>query len=416
MASKQRSLCAAVVLTCILMTTIIPSAGADYLTQWSGNSPALGVVVNSYPEFVAGESCVAPGSIVYCMGGLNGTAQPTDTTYAASLTPLGVGQWGRLGDYPTDIAGESCVSDSGYVYCIGGLEREASSSSASDVVSASYYAPLTATGLGKWTRTTAYPFGVFDQSCTVSAGSIYCVGGIASNFTGMSAVEFAQLSPSGISQWNPATSYPLSVSAGSCGSYAGRIYCVGGLNGTSRAISSVYHARLTGGNLTWTRETSYPNPVAGHSCFVHYPGLYCVGGLNATAYATRSVFFTYLNGTGLRWIPSTFYPIDVQSQSCITHSSFVYCVGGYDGQSFLASVYYSTIGASGGNSSVASIQSSTSNIQALPAGGPVPWLADYGWLIVGAGVAAAVLAASLASKRKFVPAQGFPSFGAGNDV
>lgn len=398
--AKSRAFWVAV--CCLLLATLAPAAGADYLTEWTSGSPALGVVVNSYPSFVAGESCVAQASVVYCVGGLNGTAYPTNLTYSAVLNPLGVGQWGRLSDYPTNVAGESCVVDSGYIYCVGGFERGTNSSSSPVVLAASYYSKLTSTGLGGWKRTTDYPFSVFDQSCAVSADYVYCVGGVTSNSTGVSIVEYAQLSSSGISQWNQAASYPSTVSAGSCASYEENLYCVGGLNGAFRAVSSVYHTPITARGLNWTRASSYPTPVAGHSCIIHFPGLYCVGGLNATAYASRGVFFTYLNSTNLRWIPSTFYPVKVQSQSCVTYSAYVYCVGGYDGQSFLASVYYSTIGTVQPNYSLVSTSTASGTRTVLP-GSSLPWLANYGSVVVALGVAAAVIIASLASRTNPSP-------------
>ena len=389
-----------VALVCLLLTTLVPAASADYLTKWTGSVPVLGVVVNGYPGLVAGESCIAQTSIVYCIGGLDRNDQPTNMTYAAPVTGLGVGRWGRLIDYPIEVAGESCVADLGYIYCIGGFERGVASNSTTEVTPASYFAPLAGLNIGNWTRTTDYPFGVFDQSCTVSFDYVYCIGGIASNSTGVSDVEYAQLSPSGIEQWNSGIPYPSSVSAGSCTSYARNIYCVGGLNGASRATSSVYYISLAGRSLNWTMATNYPNPVAGHSCVIHYPDLYCIGGLNATAYATRGVFFSYLNNTNLRWIPSIFYPVNVQSQSCVTDSTYVYCIGGYDGQTFLASVYFSTIGTEQENSTPGTVTSSTTTLLETASSGFPQWFAAYGSLIVAAGVALIVIIASFTSNRR----------------
>jgi len=408
MATKKLTLCVAISLLCLLITGLVPLANADYLTVWTTGSPALGVIAHPYPGFVAGESCVAQASVVYCVGGLNGTALPTNSAYAASLTSSGVGQWERLSSYPTEIAGESCVADSGYIYCVGGLVKEPTRGSTSEITAASYFGPLSGVGMGNWTRTTDYPFAVFDQSCTTSSGYVYCVGGIASNSSQVSAVEYARLSASGVSKWNSATPYPSEVSASSCVSYAQGVYCVGGLNGTSRAVSSVYYTKTVGQSLDWTAVASYPDPVAGHSCIVHYPGLYCVGGLNETAYATRGVFFTYLNGNGLSWLASTFYPVEVQSQSCVTSSANIYCVGGYDGQSFLSSVYYSSIGTSPENPVSGAAESSTATVAANATRGSVSSVATYGSLVVAGGVAVVIIVASLTSRKRFqqAPASG----------
>jgi len=320
-----------------------PVAYADYLTEWYGSVPVLGLAVNNYPSPAAALSCVAGEARVFCIGGLNGASQTTNTTYTAPISKLGVGEWTKLTDYPTGIAGQSCVVYSSRIYCVGGLQAAGTSSSKSQITSAVYFAPLTASGMGEWTRTYDYPFGIYEQSCTVLQGYIYCVGGIGPNSTAVSTVEYAQLSSSGIAGWRTASSYPIDVAAESCSGYAERLYCVGGLNLTSIAINSVYSTPLNGTELSWTGETGYPTSVAGQSCIVRYPGFYCIGGLNATSYATRSVFFSYLNETHLNWIGSAAYPVNIQSPSCVTYSSQIYCVGGYDGLEVIESVYFSSV-------------------------------------------------------------------------
>jgi len=319
-------------------------AYADYLTEWFGSVPVLGLTVNNYPSPVAALSCVTGGARVICVGGLNGHFQTSNSTYTAPVSKLGVGEWTKLADYPTGVAGQSCVANSGYVYCVGGLQIAGTSSSKSQISRAVYFAPLTASAMGEWVRTTDYPFGVYNQSCAVLRGYVFCVGGVDSNSTTVSAVYYARLSSSGVGGWTAASSYPIGIAAESCSSYATRLYCVGGLNATSIAIGMVYYASLNGTELGWTGETSYPTPVAGQSCIVHYPGLYCIGGLNATSYASRSVFFSYLNETHLDWIGSSAYPVDIQGQACIIYSNQIYCVGGYNGLQVLGSVYFSSVG------------------------------------------------------------------------
>lgn len=331
--------------------------------------PVLGLTVNDYPSPVAALSCVAEGARIYCVGGLNGTAQTTNSTYSALLSPTGVGQWVKLPDYPTGIAGESCVVYTGYIYCVGGLQSAETPKSPSQVTRAVYFAPLMASGeISEWSRAADYPFGVYDQSCAVLQGYIYCVGGILSNSTRVSAVEYAGLSPSGITAWMRAASYPIDISAESCSVYATRLYCIGGLNATSTAVRSVYYGSLNKSGLGWTVGASYPTPVAGQSCVVHYPGLYCIGGLNSAEYATRVVVFSYINRTRLNWIYCIYYPVYTQSQSCVSYSSQIYCVGGYNGLEFLKFVYFTSIG-SAQTTAVATTTLTTENISSHSAEG-----------------------------------------------
>ncbi len=399
----RRKLYAGLAVAFAILVSFQPLASADYLTRWSGSVPVLGVHVENYPVPVAAQSCVASGTEVVCIGGLNGTAHTTNTTYAAQVSGLGVGNWSRLPDYPTGIAGEACVTYSGYVYCVGGLQKEGSANSTSVVTSAVYFAPLNGTEAGTWTKAADYPFKVFNESCAVSDGYVYCVGGIGPDDTAVSEVEYARLLPSGIAGWMLADYYPERIAAESCSTYSGRLFCVGGLNASSFAVNSVYSSALNGPAMNWVEASDYPTSVAGQSCVVHYPGLYCVGGLNSTAYATRAVYFSYINGTRLDWTASVFYPVSVQGQSCASLSNQIYCVGGYNGCGFLRSVYFSSVGSTPPASpqTASTFQSSSStSTTALQEGGlsgsPLPDVV----LIFSAGAFSIVLALWATDRRK----------------
>ena len=385
-----------VALACVCLASLQPVAYADYLTEWSGSVPVLGFAVHNYPSPVAAHSCVATEGRVFCVGGLNATSQTTKSTYAATLSNLGIGEWTKLRDYPTGIAGQACVSYSGYIYCVGGLQVAGTSTSNSLITPAVYFAPIASSGIGEWIRTIDYPFGVYDQSCAVSQGYIYCVGGIGSNSSTVSAMEYAQLSPSGISEWKTTSSYPVKISAESCSAYTSRLYCVGGLNATSIAVDLVFYASLNGTEPGWTEGTTYPTPVAGQSCIVHYPGLYCVGGLNATSLATKSVFFSYLNETHLNWTGSVAYPIYVQSQSCVDYSSQIYCIGGYDGLQVLDSAYFSSVGPSQAEQGAATTKT-TGSSTSTEVVSPYPLAFD---LVLAATACASILVIAYSAIKK----------------
>ena len=396
----------------LCLTCSQPVAYAVYLTEWYGSVPVLGYTVNNYPLPAAALSCVAGEARVFCVGGLNGTSQTMSSAFTAPVSKLGVGPWTRFADYPTKVAGQACVAYSGYVYCVGGLQAGSTPSSNSQITSASYFAPLNASGVGNWTHTADYPFGVYDQSCTTLQDNIYCVGGIASNSTTVSAVEYARLSPSGIAGWRAAHSYPIDIAAEACSGYSTRLYCIGGLNATSIAIDSVYYASFNGTAFNWAAETAYPTAVAGQSCIVQYPGLYCVGGLNATSLATRSVFFSYLNDAHLNWIGSAAYPVDVQSQSCVLYSSRVYCIGGFDSLQVLGSVFFSSIGpaqgALGENNSTTSTASATSTstassattIAASSAGAISPYALALDLVLAATATASVIIISYWAPRRR----------------
>src|SRR2546428_2998019 len=86
-----------------------------------------------------------------------------------SAQPLN--SWSSTTSYPTGIASQSCVTNSGFIYCVGGTTFP------TGITDAVYFAPITASGVGLWASTTSYPFFVSEQSCVTHSSLFYCVGG-----------------------------------------------------------------------------------------------------------------------------------------------------------------------------------------------------------------------------------------------
>ena len=60
--------------------------------------------------------------------------------------------------YPVSVAGSSCVSDIGHIYCVGG-----------NIANAVYSAPISAAGIGAWTlQTNNYPTNIYLPSCALA--------------------------------------------------------------------------------------------------------------------------------------------------------------------------------------------------------------------------------------------------------
>ena len=148
---------------------------AQTLSTWTSTT--------SYPTGVAFQSCVVNSGYVYCVGDYNGSF--TNAVYYAPLSSSGVGSWTATTSYPTSIESPSCVVNSGYVYCVGGYNG-----SDTNVV---YYAPLSSSGVGSWTSTTSYPASVDGQGCVVNSGYVYCAGGYNGSYT--NAVYYAGTGP-----------------------------------------------------------------------------------------------------------------------------------------------------------------------------------------------------------------------------
>jgi hypothetical protein len=189
---------------------------------------------------------VASSGYIYCVGGNNETdgtnadATPSSSVWFAPLSASGIGTWTLSTAYPTNVYFPSCFAFNGYIYCIGGVDNN------NNVVSTDYYAALSSSGVGAWTETTAYPLSLDGQSCAISSGYIYCVGGQENNQNSYTnAVYNATISSSGIGTWKKAANYPQSVET-TCVISSGYLYCIGGFNGSSTGeTDSTYYAPLS---------------------------------------------------------------------------------------------------------------------------------------------------------------------------
>jgi hypothetical protein len=194
-----------------------------YYAQISSSGASAWTATTQYPINIADESCVSSGSYIYCVGGYGGYA------YYASISSSGIGAWKLTTDYPTAIDLQSCLASGGYIYCIAGSSGSNSQDTGPNGVDAVYYAPMSSSGIGTWSSSTSYPDSVNALSCAVSSQSyIYCVGGEESSQQPVADVYYASISSSGVGAWTRTSSYPHVVEANqACVIAEGDIYCAG---------------------------------------------------------------------------------------------------------------------------------------------------------------------------------------------
>ncbi|MDE1851200.1 MAG: hypothetical protein KGH69_00740 [Candidatus Micrarchaeota archaeon] len=167
---------------------------------------------NSYPISITISQCMTANGYIYCVAGETTGGSMTSLTYYAPISSTGVGTWASTTAYPSSVGYHGCVNYNNYIYCVGGD----TTGSASNGVSSTYYAPISATGIGAWNAGMSYPFTVWGHRCSTSNGYLYCVGGYASSTQDSAAVYYAPLSTTGIGPWNYSTSYPKNVETTSC--------------------------------------------------------------------------------------------------------------------------------------------------------------------------------------------------------
>ena len=372
----------------VLLVAPLNLAHAESLGQWTSTT--------SYPLALAGESCVALSTSIYCVGGFGGGGNSHNQVYYATLSASGIGSGSTGNPYPTVIDSASCVNSTAGIYCVGG-EDMSDHTSSRDV----YFAPVTSAGLGSWSNEAAYPDALAAPSCVVYSGYIYCVGGFDSNGDEVSSTYYASVS-SGLSSWSGTTQYPLAVDSASCSVYSGDIYCVAGEteSGSNQnvPITNAYYAPLSSSGIGhWTAaESSYPTALAAASCAPYTGYLYCVGGFDSSQLSSTNAYFGQASSSGVgSWNGATQYPVPIDTGSCVAALGHVYCVAGNSVTSStsstlnpIASAYYAPVSAA---------VTQTSTTPEFPATVAVPIILALGLVaVVGLGRLNTTKSASLA--------------------
>jgi len=306
------------------------NCGADYPIQIGGTYG------------INGQQCIGGAGYLECIGGQDANGGSRSNVYSAVLSSSGniTGWTASSNQYPSPIYAQSCTAGLGYVYCVGGTYDGQSG----DDLASSYYAPLNSSGaIGTWASTTPYPIPVDTQSCVTSSGYIYCIAG--NNETGgeyeevvpTSSVWYAPISDSGIGTWSQTTSYPADDFFPDCFTAGGYVYCIGGADSNGNSLTTSYYAPLTASGVgSWTSTAPYPVAASGQACAISSGEIYCIGGETAggnTPSFTNGVYYAPISSGGIgTWKQSPNYP-DSTLTNCAITTGYLYCVGGLDSSS-----------------------------------------------------------------------------------
>jgi len=348
-----------IIVVVIIVIVIVALFAYEVIVPSNSNKNSIWFSAAEYPLETAatlgagGQQCVNNIVYVYCVGGEDINNGPRNVVYTSSpisSSSSNISSWTTDSNvYPQNVYAESCVTFSGNIYCIGGINDDAQ-----DDTAASYYASLNNGAVGTWNSTTSYPIPVDTESCVTSSGYAYCVagnnqtGGSDANAVNSSSVWFAPLSSSGIGNWSLTNSYPAGVYYPTCFASQGYIYCIGGVSTNGDSANSVYYASLSSSGVgTWMQTTAYPQALSGQSCVIVSSTIYCVGGQgNNGAYST-AVYYATVSSSGVgSWKTGKSYP-DTIVTSCVVNGETMYCIAGYDLSSsgYSSSVYYASLSA-----------------------------------------------------------------------
>ncbi len=273
------------------------SGGVGYSGMITGADVKSWMPINYYNNPPYGDSsCVSSSGYMYCLGGLS-TSLPTFSN-TVQYSPIGGGGdnvWSQSPNiYPIgDVFSSSCVAQGGRMYCVGGWNPP---------TNGVFEAVLNGNAVGPWTAAGAnYPIPIYQQSCLLAGGDIYCIGGSNEINQGaiVSNVFYAPISGTQVSQWAATSNYPYGVIDQSCTYYSGYIYCIGGQGVPGDKVTYSVPVLSGGGLGQWAFEGNYPTNVYGENCFAYNAHLYCVGGY----YFGSNDVATISQGTIGQWSP-----------------------------------------------------------------------------------------------------------------
>ena len=326
-----------IIVVAVVAFMVLQSPGPPCTSSWScGASYPIQV---SGTTAIAGQQCVNNSTVIVCIGGQDANGGPRDEVYLATLSSSGnISGWTlEANQYPRVINGQSCVLSGGYVYCVGG-----SIDSSPDDTNASYFAPFSASGgVGTWGTTTGFPIAADSQSCVAAYSYIYCVGGYnetdgqAADAVTSSSVWYAPLSSSGIGTWVKTNPYPTDFFLPTCVTAGGYIYCMGGVDENGNSVGAAYIAQISSSGVgSWTSVAAYPLPASGLACVLVSTTITCVGGVTAGGSSptfTNAVYYATVSPSSISaWKSGPDYPVAV-STDCVASTTMMYCVGGFDG-------------------------------------------------------------------------------------
>jgi N-acetylneuraminic acid mutarotase len=289
---------------CLISCALTMTAGSAIAQSWTG--------WGSLPVPLKGSSLVAVGSDLYWFGGRTTGNVVTD---AVLRLDTDTGLWSSVGVMPTPCDGAAVEYIDGRFFLAGGFVPEwTARAMVFDPVESTWdsVAPLPSpnsyTGhctdgtrlylfggghdgapydsaydydpaTNEWTRLTNMPHARKYPAAVCVGGRIYVIGGHTGTFGVVDATDFVDVYDIQSGAWSTAPSLPRALTAADATVLNGRIYVMGGADGSADyvALDGVYSWRP--GDRAWRVEPSMPMPAIGLGvATVGDSALFSVGG------------------------------------------------------------------------------------------------------------------------------------------
>ena len=194
-------------------------------------------------------------------------------------------------------------------------------------------APMNVAANGSWTGVADYSTAVMDDAVASYDGKVYVVGGS----DGSEPLQTASVFDPATGAWSAIADLPEPLSALSGQFLGGKLYVTGGWNlyGATNQHTYVYDPSTN----TWSQAADLPVAVAAAGSAVVDGDLYIVGGCTTGSCTPMSAaVYSYDPGNNI-WNADPAYPTAVGFIACGGVESQVVCAGGNGGSSSLDSTY-----------------------------------------------------------------------------
>ena len=296
-------------------------------------------------------SLSAYNGYLYALGGASSATNYQNNTQYAKINADGtIGTWQAGTTLTGTRAFHAAEVSNGYIYAMGGKNISA--------LSTVEYARINADGtLGSWATTSAMLAGRSNHASATYNGYVYVIGGLNGSSSYVATIEYAPIQSNGtLGAWRAGVSFATARSNLGTFESKGRLYVVGGYNGTSRLADSQYAAIMPVGMTgIGIATTAIPTVRAqgkdygryGHSTVVYNGYIYVIGGFaNAGVATVNYASINAANNTIGAWSTTTALPAARYYHASVVHRGYLYVIGGYT-TAHTNSILYSQIGGTG---------------------------------------------------------------------
>lgn len=263
------------------------------------------------------------------------------------------------------LASSVASNNTAYLYCIGGASFYIQNNSIGvHNINATYYAPVTLFGLGKWSLLKNLDLEANSLSfCAYDSDTIYCLMPTLLNNRYTLQMVYGQLFNNNSVDWlipnMSINAYPSNI-VPSCVFNQNYAYCTAGFYtappyapmDTNRSFYSNVSAE---DKINWIGTSDYPIAISNVNCYTYNESIICIGGYKnfseSQGKSIGAVNNTYIapisiNGIG-PWKVGPNYP-DPINPSCVTYGGYIYCIGGLTtNDTFNGNDYYAQLSSNG---------------------------------------------------------------------